>query len=157
MPTSNQPSQTDPALLKTSREVRLRSRPDAAPTPENFSIESVDLPALQPGEAQVCNLFLSVDPYMRGRMRDQPSYVPPFEIGKALEGGAVGRVVQSRDERLRTGDVVVSMLGWREAFNAPADRLQKVDHCDRLGGRTGKVRLPAGDRGGPRHRLQANR
>lgn len=113
--------------ITQSREVRLRSRPDATPTPENFSLETVALPAPGPGEVQVQNLFMSVDPYMRGRMRDQPSYVPPFQVGRALEGGAVGQVVQSRDERLQVGDTVVSMLGWREAFNAPAEGLQKVD------------------------------
>ena len=113
--------------ITQSREVRLRSRPDGTPTPENFSLETVPLPAPGPGEVQVQNLFMSVDPYMRGRMKDQQSYVPPFEIGKALEGGAVGRVVASNHERFSAGDTVVSMLGWREAFNTTGEGLQKVD------------------------------
>ncbi|HEY0790470.1 MAG TPA: NADP-dependent oxidoreductase [Chthoniobacterales bacterium] len=117
--------------IEQSREVRLRSRPDAVPVPENFSFETISLPEPGPGEVQVQNLFMSVDPYMRGRMRDRPSYVPPFQVGKALEGGAVGRVVRSNHERLKVGDTVVSMLGWREAFNAPGDGLQTVD-ADRL-------------------------
>ena len=110
-----------------SREGRLRSRPDGKPTLENFSIESVSVPPPDPGEVQVRNLFLSVDPYMRGRMNDAPSYVPPFQIGTVLEGGAVGEVVASNHPGWQAGDTVFSMLGWREMFNAPAERLQKVD------------------------------
>ncbi len=110
-----------------SREVRLRSRPDGKPTLENFSVESVSVPPPGPGEAQVRNRFLSVDPYMRGRMSDAPSYVPPFQIGTVLEGGAVGEVVASNHPGLQAGDTVFSMLGWREAFNAPGDQLQKLD------------------------------
>ncbi len=115
--------------LQSSREVRLRSRPDAEalPTPENFSLEAVALPPPGPGEVQVQNLFMSVDPYMRGRMQDRPSYVPPFQIGQALDGGAVGRVVQSHFAGLAVGDTVLSMLGWREAFNAPGTSLHAVD------------------------------
>ena len=113
--------------INHSREVRLQSRPEATPTAENFSVATVALSPPGPGEVQVQNLFMSVDPYMRGRMRDQPSYIPPFQVGRALEGGAVGRVVQSNHQRLRVGDTVFSMLGWREAFNAPGDDLQAVD------------------------------
>ena len=104
-----------------SREVRLRSRPEGLPTAENFSLETVTLADPGPGEVQVRNTWMSVDPYMRGRMRDVASYVPPFQVGKALEGGAVGTVVQSNYEGLQVGDVVMSMFGWREAFNAPGN------------------------------------
>ncbi len=117
--------------IEQSREVRLRRRPEATPTLDDFSIESIPLHAPGPGEVQVQNEFMSVDPYMRGRMNEGPSYTPAFEIGKPLEGGAVGRVVQSNDDRLSVGDHVLSMLGWREAFNAPVGSLQKVD-TDRL-------------------------
>jgi NADPH-dependent curcumin reductase CurA len=75
----------------------------------------------------VRNLFMSVDPYMRGRMNDAKSYVPPFQIGMPLEGGALGRVVASQDDKLPVGSLVLSMFGWREAFVAPASRLQVVD------------------------------
>jgi NADPH-dependent curcumin reductase CurA len=70
---------------------------------------------------------MSVDPYMRGRMYDRPSYGPPFQIGEALQGGAVGEVVASNDPAFAVGDAVQSMWGWREAFNAPANTLQKLD------------------------------
>jgi len=110
-----------------SREVRLASRPEGAPTLDNFSFAAVELPDPTPGEVVVRNLYMSVDPYMRGRMNEVKSYVPPFEIGKALQGGAVGRVIASQDEKLPVGTHVLSMFGWREAFVAPASQLQVVD------------------------------
>lgn len=113
--------------MTTSREVRLKSRPEGLPTAANFEVASVELPAPGPGEVQVRNHFMSVDPYMRGRMYDRPSYVPPFQIGEALQGGAVGEVIASNDPAFAVGDAVQSMWGWREAFNAPANTLQKLD------------------------------
>jgi len=113
--------------MTQSKEVRLKARPVGMPTASDFEIATVDLPAPGPGEAQVRNLYMSVDPYMRGRMYDRESYVPPFQIGKALEGGAIGQVVTSNDPSLQAGDLVNSMWGWREAFNAPAAGLQKID------------------------------
>lgn len=113
--------------MTQSREVRLKSRPEGLPTADNFEVATVDLPAPGPGEVQVRNHFMSVDPYMRGRMYDRPSYVPPFQIGEALQGGAVGEVIASNDPTFAVGDAVQSMWGWREAYNAPANTLQKLD------------------------------
>jgi hypothetical protein len=109
-----------------SREIRLKSRPVGVPEPEHFELASAPLPAPAEGEVVVRNLYMSVDPYMRGRMYDRPSYVPPFGVGVALEGGAVGEVVESRDPALSPGDKVSSMSGWREAFVARASALQKL-------------------------------
>lgn len=114
-------------MTTQSREIRLASRPDGEPTLDNFSFATVELPDPGPGEVLVRNLCMSVDPYMRGRMNDAKSYVPPFEIGKPLQGGAVGRVIASADEKLPVGTHVLSMFGWREAFVAPAQHLQVVD------------------------------
>ena len=108
--------------MTTSKEVRLKSRPVGEPTPDAFEMASVEVAAPADGEVQVQNMWMSVDPYMRGRMYDRPSYVPPFEVGKALQGGAVGRVTASGDGRFKAGDLVQSMFGWREAFTAPADQ-----------------------------------
>src|SRR2546428_14077561 len=94
----------------TSREVRLASRPKGLPTAENFTLAQVELEPPQPGQVLVRNLYLSVDPYMRGRMNDRKSYVPPFELGKPLEGGAVGEVVESRATQFKPGDIVTSNL-----------------------------------------------
>ena len=112
-----------------SREVRLVRRPGGMPAQEDFELATVTLPEPGPGAVQVRNLWMSVDPYMRGRMRDVPSYVPPFPLGEAMQGGAVGVVTKSNDAGLQEGDTVVSMFGWREAFTAPADApgMMKVD------------------------------
>jgi NADPH-dependent curcumin reductase CurA len=111
----------------TSREIRLASRPRGWPTLENFELVTVEVPPPEEGEVLVRNLSISVDPYMRGRMKDVKSYVPPFQVGKPLEGGAVGEVVASRAAGFSPGDVVTSMRGWRELFVAPARELQRVD------------------------------
>jgi hypothetical protein len=110
-----------------SREVRLASRPQGEPTLDNFSFASVGVPDPKPGEVLVRNVCMSVDPYMRGRMNEGKSYVPPFQIGQPMEGGAVGRVVASQDEKLPVGTFVQSIYGWREAYAAPATNLQIVD------------------------------
>src|SRR5258708_23116135 len=108
-----------------SREIRFVSRPNGAVTLSNFEIAEVELPPLGSGGIRVRNIWMSVDPYMRGRMRDYESYLPPFQIGKVLEGMAVGEVVGSNDPDFATGDTVMSMMGWREVFNAPASALHK--------------------------------
>jgi len=100
--------------VRTSREVRLASRPLGWPTAENFELVEVDVPAPDRGQIVVRNLFMSVDPYMRGRMNDVKSYVPPFQVGAALDGGAVGEVVGSTSDAVKVGDVVLHGLGWRE-------------------------------------------
>ncbi len=112
------------------REIRLASRPRGWPTAENFALVDVAPPPLADGQVLVRNLYLSVDPYMRGRMNDVPSYTPPFQIGQVLEGGAVGEVVESRAAALKPGDVVTSMRGWREAFVADAKDVRGVSRLD---------------------------
>jgi NADPH-dependent curcumin reductase CurA len=109
-----------------SREIRLASRPDGIPTADNFTCAQIELKSLPDQQVLVRNLFMSVDPYMRGRMNDRKSYVPPFEIGKVLEGGAVGEVIESRAKEFKTGDVVVSNFGWREYFIASPKDLHPV-------------------------------
>ena len=105
-----------------SREIRLASRPKGIPTAANFTLARTELEPLQDQQVLVRNLFMSVDPYMRGRMNDRKSYVPPFEIGKVLEGGAVGEVVESRAKELKVGDAVTSNFGWRDYFiSSPKD------------------------------------
>ena len=112
--------------VTTSREIRLLSRSVGLPTQANFSLETVTLKPLEEGEVRVRNHFVSVDPYMRGRMNDGPSYAAPFALGKALDGGAVGEVVESRDPALSVGTFVVSGMGWREAFVARTRDLHPV-------------------------------
>jgi len=110
-----------------SREIRLASRPKGIPTADNFALAQTELGPLQDQQVLVRNLFLSVDPYMRGRMNDRKSYVPPFELGKPLEGGAVGEVIESRAREFKPGDAVTSNYGWREYFIASPKGLHPVN------------------------------
>ena len=112
-----------------SREIRLASRPQGIPTAANFTLAETELKTLPDQQVLVRNLFMSVDPYMRGRMNDRKSYVPPFEIGKVLEGGAVGEVIESRAKEFKAGDVVVSNFGWREYFFAAPKYLHLVSRA----------------------------
>lgn len=110
----------------TSREIRLISHPTGIPTPANFSLEQTELEPLQDGQVLVRNLYMSVDPYMRGRMNSGKSYVPPFELGQPMTGGAVGEVVESRADPFKPGDAVTSSYGWREYFIAKPQELHPV-------------------------------
>jgi len=107
-----------------SAEMHLKRRPVGMPVPEDFALVSVDVPPPGPGEVQVRNLWMAVDPAMRGRMSDAKSYVPPFALDAPMEGPAIGEVVASEDPGFAPGDLVFSRLGWRERFNAPAGALQ---------------------------------
>ncbi|KGJ77570.1 NADP-dependent oxidoreductase [Cryobacterium roopkundense] len=97
-----------------STQIQLVTRPVGWPTARDFRTVSVDLPELAPGEVRVTNEFVSVDPYMRGRMNDVKSYAPPYVLGEAMTGGAVGRVVASASDTIKVGDVVVHQFGWRD-------------------------------------------
>ncbi len=97
-----------------NREIRLAARPHGLPRASDFELAETPVPEPAEGEALIRNVFMSVDPYMRGRMNDVRSYVPPFELGEPLSGGAVGQVVESRLPGFAPGDWVLSMLGWRE-------------------------------------------
>jgi hypothetical protein len=109
-----------------ARAWHLKSRPNGMPTLENFELKDVDLPALGEGQVRVRNRWLSVDPYMRGRMNDVKSYVPPFQVGEPLEGGAIGEVVESRADGINAGDLVQHMAGWRDEAVVPSRMAQKL-------------------------------
>jgi NADPH-dependent curcumin reductase CurA len=113
--------------MTTSREIRLKSRPSGLPTADNFELATVELRDPAPGEVQVRNLWMTVDPYMRGRMNDVKSYAPPFQLGKAMDGGAIGQVTATNDPGFKEGDLVQSGFGWREGFTAAALSVQKLD------------------------------
>jgi NADPH-dependent curcumin reductase CurA len=111
----------------TSREIRLKRRPTGLPGAGDFELAEVRLPEPESGELLVRNIYMSVDPYMRGRMREQESYTPAFRLGEPLSGGAVGEVVRSRHDGFRTGDFVLNQRGWREYFLSTGSGLTKVD------------------------------
>ena len=100
--------------MTTSRQIVLAARPEGRPTDANFRLETVELPALQEGQVLVRNEFMSVDPYMRPRMDDRKSYIPPFQVDQPLDGGAVGTVIASEDPDRPVGSVVAHGLGWRD-------------------------------------------
>ncbi|MCP2169177.1 NADP-dependent oxidoreductase [Goodfellowiella coeruleoviolacea] len=111
----------------TGLEIRLASRPKGWPTEDNFEFAEVPVPEPAQGQVLVRNLYMSVDPAMRGRMNDVKSYVLPFQLGHALEGGAVGEVVKSTVDWLRPGDTVLHSLGWREYAVVDGRHAAKVD------------------------------
>ena len=109
-----------------ARAWHLKSRPQGMPTAENFELKDYDLPPLGEGMIRVRNSWLSVDPYMRGRMNDVKSYVPPFQIGEPMEGGAIGEVVESNAQGFAPGDLVQHMGGWRDEAVVPARTANKL-------------------------------
>jgi NADPH-dependent curcumin reductase CurA len=109
-----------------ARAWHLMQRPKGMPVPEDFALKDFELPEVGEGMVRVANRWLSVDPYMRGRMNDVKSYVPPFALDTPMEGGAIGEVVESRDPGFAPGDMVLHMAGWRDEAVAPGSSLNKL-------------------------------
>ena len=105
----------------------LAARPNGEPREEDFRLETVEIPA--PGEDQVLlrTIYLSLDPYMRGRMNAGPSYAPPVEVGQVMEGGTVSAVLESRSPAIAPGDMVLGYTGWQEYAVAAANSLRQLD------------------------------
>lgn len=117
-------------MAETNLQILLRRRPVGAPTPEDFEIVEAPLPEPAEGQVLVRARYLSLDPYMRGRMSDAPSYAKPVEIGAVMEGRTAGEVVASRDPRFRPGDLVAGGYGWQRFSAVSGDRLIKVDESE---------------------------
>src|SRR5450755_3227900 len=107
-----------------TREIQLAARPHGLPTAEDFRLVPTELPDPAPGEVLVRNIVMSVDPYMRGRMNDVPSYAPPWKLNETAQGGAVGEVLQSGVAHLEPGTLVVHNSGWREHALVPEQALR---------------------------------
>lgn len=110
-----------------NRQIVLAARPTGLPKEGDFRLVESEMPRPRPGEVLVRSLFLSVDPYMRGRMRSNGTYARGVELGEVMTGGIVGRVIESNDPRLGSGEFVEGMLGWQEYATAPAKALRRVD------------------------------
>ena len=110
----------------TSTQIQLARRPQGWPTPDDFRIVTVDYGDLASGEVRVVNEFVSVDPYMRGRMNDVRSYVPPYALGATITGGAIGRVVASASDAVPVGAVVLHQHGWTDVIQADAATFRVV-------------------------------
>jgi NADPH:quinone reductase len=113
--------------MPVNRRIVLAARPSGWPSESSFRLVEGPVPAPADGEVLVQSLYISVDPYMRGRMRDRASYAAPQPLGETMLGGAVGRVVESRSAKFQPGDIVVGMLGWQEWAAASAGELAKFD------------------------------
>jgi NADPH-dependent curcumin reductase CurA len=112
--------------IETNREIHLKNRPVGIPTKEDFSVVNVPVAVLKEGEVLVKNLWMSVDPYMRGRMLERESYIAPFALNEVLSGGAIGEVVESTNPAFRVGTKVANMSGWREYFTTSGADLQPL-------------------------------
>ncbi len=114
-------------MATVNRQITLAARPVAFPKVSDFQLVYAPLPSPGVGEVLVRSIFLSLDPYMRGRMNDAESYTRPLAIGEVMTGGAVGLVVESKAPELLTGDTIEGMLGWQEHAVAPGRELRKID------------------------------
>ena len=127
------PNNGEHAMTETrepARRVLLARRPKGAPVADDFRLDEVPVPPLQPGEVQVRTIWLSLDPYMRGRMNDGPSYVPPARLDEPMPGECVGQVEASRAEGFAAGEFVRGHGGWQSRFVLPADKLTRLDPAE---------------------------
>lgn len=112
--------------MSTSQFV-LASRPKGLPVNEDFKMVSIELPEIKESELLLKGMYYSVDPYMRGRMNDAKSYTPPFELNKSLNGSVIAKVVESKSDQFKSGDVVIGHFPWQQEFIATEKEAKKVD------------------------------
>ncbi|WP_116126681.1 NADP-dependent oxidoreductase [Lewinella sp. IMCC34183] len=113
--------------MSTTKTINLASRPTGTPTLDNFDLTTSDVGSLQDGQVLLRATYVSVDPYLRGRMSDAKSYVPPFQVGQPIISGAIAEVVESKSDKFKKGDHVSGSLQWKETQVARAEGLQRVD------------------------------
>ncbi|GIP39374.1 putative NADP-dependent oxidoreductase YfmJ [Paenibacillus sp. J31TS4] len=113
--------------MTVNQQIRLASRPQGMPSAEQFQYVDIPMPEPADGQAIVRTLYLSVDPYMRGRMNETKSYVPPFRVGEAMAGGIVAIVESSRVSGLAPGDIVVGSLPWQRYASVRPEEVRQVD------------------------------
>lgn len=114
-------------MASTAQRIVLASRPVGEPKPENFRIEEVAVPKPGPGQVLLRTIWLSLDPYMRGRMSDAPSYAAPVQIDQVMEAGTVSEVIESSHPDFKAGDVVLGRAGWQTHFISDGKGLRKID------------------------------
>lgn len=114
-------------LPEKQQQIQLVARPEGMPVKEDFNFKEIEVPKPSKGQVLVKTLYLSVDPYMRGRMSDAKSYVEPFQLNEALAGGAVGEIVESESGHFQKGDFVVGMLPWQEYSLADEKQVRSID------------------------------
>lgn len=110
-----------------NHQIILAERPKGMPDSNTFKFVEKDIEKLKEGQILVKTLFVSVDPYMRGRMEDAESYIEPFKVGEVIEGGAIGEVIESKSDLFKQGDVVTGMFGWQKYYAAKEKEIRKID------------------------------
>lgn len=113
--------------MKTTKTINLKNRPKGKPELTDFDFTTSEIPELNEGEILLSSKYVSVDPYLRGRMSDAPSYIEPFELNNPIASGIIAEVLESKNNNFRKGDHVSGVLQWKETQTAKADRLIKVD------------------------------
>ncbi|KUP04356.1 alcohol dehydrogenase [Bacillus coahuilensis m2-6] len=113
--------------MKTTQQIVLASRPAGMPDESTFQFVEQEIGEVKDGEILLKTLYVSVDPYMRGRMREGKSYIEPFQLGKVIEGGSIGEVVESKSEQYQVGDVVIGGFGWQTFYKATEQEVRKID------------------------------
>ena len=116
--------------VSMNRRILLVSRPEGEPTTSNFKLAEFSIPSLNDGQVLSRTIYLSLDPYMRGRMNAGKNYANPVELGEVMEGGTVGQVVESKHPDFSEGEIVVGSGGWQEYFSLPGKALRKVDPAE---------------------------
>ncbi len=111
----------------TTKQIVLAARPKGTPTLDNFKFQQIELSELKLGEVLLQGLYYSVDPYMRGRMNEGKSYIPPFQIDQVIQGGVIAEVKESKSDIFIKGDIVTGMLPWSEQFIAEEKTIKKID------------------------------
>lgn len=114
-------------MKKVNNQIVLANRPVGMPDHDTFQFVEEDIKELKEGEVLLRTLYVSVDPYMRGRMYDAESYIEPFQLGKVIEGGSIGEVIESNSENFKPGDVVIGMFGWQTYYAAKENEIRKID------------------------------
>lgn len=128
----------------TAQQVHLKSRPAGMPSHEHFELVTTELTPPKPGEVLVQNLYMSVDPYMRGRMREEAVYATAYAVGEVMYGGAVGEVIESNAPGLQAGDIVLNQAAWQDRFVASSEAVTKLDpfDCNQLSLYLGTLGMP---------------
>ncbi|HUA32522.1 MAG TPA: NADP-dependent oxidoreductase [Candidatus Binataceae bacterium] len=114
-------------MSTVNRQITLAARPVGEPKESDFKLVETEIPTPGPDQFLVQVIYLSVDPYMRGRMSDRPSYAPPVEIGEVMGGAGIGRIIKSNTRRFRVGEIVSGYFGWQEYAASGADGIQKIN------------------------------
>ncbi|PKR78123.1 NADP-dependent oxidoreductase [Halalkalibacillus sediminis] len=113
--------------MNKNKQILLAKRPEGTPDKNTFKFVETDIRTPEKGEILIRTIYVSVDPYMRGRMVDAPSYIPPYQIDDVLGGGAIGEVVESKSDRFEHGDIVLGSFGWQSYYTAKEDEVRKID------------------------------